>query len=240
MFLTGIGTATPSTRYTQPECWEALTTSAYLARLSSRSRAILKKVLLGKNGICSRFLAFDDLAQAFDLNPDVLDARFAKHAPAVASRAAERVAGRPTIEWKQATTLLSAADRDELRFEKRGGMLRNILTPAVPAIAGRHVETVLTDALARAHLKREDIGAWIFHAGGREILAAICQHVDLTEEDVRWSAEVLHDYGNVSSPCVYFVLQLALRDRAPEGYWWMSSFGAGFSCHGTLLHVTGL
>jgi alkylresorcinol/alkylpyrone synthase len=39
---------------------------------------------------------------------------------------------------------------------------------------------------------------------------------------------------------VYFVLQLALRDRAPDGYWWMSSFGAGFSCHGTLLHVTGL
>ena len=85
-----------------------------------------------------------------------------------------------------------------------------------PAIAGRHVETVLTDGLARANLKREDISAWIFHAGGREILSAICQHVELAEEDVRWSAEVLHDYGNVSSPCVYFVLQLALRDRAPK------------------------
>src|SRR6185436_8694896 len=90
MFLTGLGTATPATRYTQPECWDALTSSAYLSRLNSRSRAILKKVLLGKNGICSRFLAFDNLAQAFDLNPDALDARFAKHAPAVATRAAER------------------------------------------------------------------------------------------------------------------------------------------------------
>src|SRR6476620_11111941 len=90
MFLTGLGTATPPTRYMQPECWDALTASAYLSRLSSRSRAILKKVLLGKNGICSRFLAFNDLSEAFDLNPDVLDARFARHAPAVASRAAER------------------------------------------------------------------------------------------------------------------------------------------------------
>jgi alkylresorcinol/alkylpyrone synthase len=321
--------------------------------LSTRSRAILKKVLLGKNGICSRFLAFDDLSQAFDLDPDTLDARFVKHAPEVASRAATRAmeqagvaaddidgivvstctgylcpglssyvserlglrpdaialdlvgqgcgaalpnmrtgealiaagrarhvlsicveicsaafyldddagvlisaclfgdgagaavlsaepgVGRPTIEWKQATTLLSALDRDELRFERRGGMLRNILTPAVPAIAGRHVETVLKDGLSQANLCREDISAWIFHAGGREILSAICQHVTLTEEDVRWSAEVLRDYGNVSSPCVYFVLQSALRDRAPDGYWWMSSFGAGFSCHGALLHVTG-
>ena len=25
---------------------------------------------------------------------------------------------------------------------------------------------------------------------------------------------------------------------APGGYWWMSSFGAGFSCHGALLKVT--
>ena len=151
---------------------------------------------------------------------------------------AEPGSRRPTIEWKTATTLLSAPDRDELRFERRGGMLRNILTPCVPAIAGRHVETVLTDALARADLRHDDISAWIFHAGGREVLSAIRQQINLSEEDVRWSTEVLRDYGNVSSPCVYFVLQLALRDRAPAGYWWMSSFGAGFSCHGTLLQVS--
>jgi alkylresorcinol/alkylpyrone synthase len=48
---------------------------------------------------------------------------------------------------------------------------------------------------------------------------------------------VLRDYGNVSSACVYFVLKAALKDRAPPGWWWMSSFGAGFSCHGALLEV---
>ena len=35
----------------------------------------------------------------------------------------------------------------------------------------------------------------------------------------------------------YFVLQAALADAAPSGLWWMSSFGAGFSCHGALLEV---
>jgi alkylresorcinol/alkylpyrone synthase len=38
---------------------------------------------------------------------------------------------------------------------------------------------------------------------------------------------------------VYFVLQAALNDLAPGGNWWMSSFGAGFSCHGVLLEVEG-
>ena len=46
---------------------------------------------------------------------------------------------------------------------------------------------------------------------------------------------MLREYGNMSSAFVYFVLQAALADNAPPGWWWMSSFGAGFSCHGALL-----
>jgi len=35
----------------------------------------------------------------------------------------------------------------------------------------------------------------------------------------------------------FFVLQAALNDSVPDGLWWMSSFGAGFGCHGALLQV---
>jgi predicted naringenin-chalcone synthase len=351
MFLSGIGTAAPSTRWTQSQCWDALVASDYLATLNPRSQAILRKVLRGNNGICSRHLAFDHLGEAFTFDPDVLDARFAKHAPTVASQAAARalaeaglaagdidaviistctgylcpgltsyvterlglrndilaldlvgqgcgaalpnmrtgealiasgradrvlsicveicsaamyldddpgvlisaclfgdgagaavltadaVPGRRRIEWKSAGTLMNAADRDELRFERRRGMLRNILTPAVPALAAKHVEQVLTEGLQRADVSRDDVTGWILHAGGREILSAVRQKIGLTEDDTRWSAAILRDYGNVSSPCVYFVLQAALTQQAPGGYWWMSSFGAGFSCHGALLDV---
>jgi predicted naringenin-chalcone synthase len=351
MFLSGIGTAAPSARWTQTQCWDALVSSNYLPTLAPRSQAILRKVLRGNNGICSRHLAFEHLGEAFEFDPDVLDGRFAKHAPAVACDAAthaladaglepedvdaiiistctgylcpgltsyvterlglrsnilaldlvgqgcgaalpnmrtgealiasgrascvlsicveicsaamyldddpgvlisaclfgdgagaailtaQPVRGQRRIEWKSGGTLMSAADREELRFERRRGMLRNILTPAVPALAGKHVDQVLGEGLAQAGIVRDEITGWILHAGGREILAAIRQHVGLTEEDTRWSAAVLREYGNVSSPCVYFVLRAALNEQARGGYWWMSSFGAGFSCHGALLHV---
>ena len=69
MFLSGLGTATPAKRYTQSECWDALVASDHLPTLDSRSQAILRKVLRGNNGICSRFLAFDDLSEAFELEP---------------------------------------------------------------------------------------------------------------------------------------------------------------------------
>jgi alkylresorcinol/alkylpyrone synthase len=59
----------------------------------------------------------------------------------------------------------------------------------------------------------------------------------LSDKDVHLSADILSEYGNLSSPSVYFVLQAALAESAPGGLWWLSSFGAGFSAHGALLEV---
>jgi alkylresorcinol/alkylpyrone synthase len=64
------------------------------------------------------------------------------------------------------------------------------------------------------------------------------KHLGLAEADLRHSAAVLREFGNISSPTVYFVLERALRDTVPDGFWWMSAFGAGFSCHGALLEVS--
>ena len=90
MFIIGLGTAAPAQCYTQAQCWEALQTSSHFTQLTPRSRAILRKVLTGNNGIETRHLAFDKLTEAFDLTPDALHARFVKTAPAIATQAAER------------------------------------------------------------------------------------------------------------------------------------------------------
>lgn len=142
---------------------------------------------------------------------------------------------RRVIEWKTFSTLLDPAQRSALRFESRGGMLRNILTRPVPRLAAEYAERVLDDALLAAGVGRADIKAWIMHAGGRDVLAALSERLRLTPGDLRYSTEMLRDFGNMSSAFVYFVLAEARRDNAPAGWWWMSAFGAGFSCHGALL-----
>ena len=351
MFLTGLGTAVPPRRFTQMECWAALQQSPQFPQLDARSRALLKKVLSGENGIATRHLAVANLDEMFVLTPDALHARFAEHAPAHAAQAAERAlaqarlapaevdgviistctgylcpgltsyvserlglrsdvlaldlvgqgcgaalpnwrtaeallaAGRAQhvlsvcveicsaafyldndpgvlisaclfgdgagaavlsvkaavharqVEWKSAGSILSPAERDLLRFEQHDGILRNILASQVPALAAGHAENLLTEMLNRSKLKRADLTGWILHAGGREVLAALQRRLGLSESDLRRSAAVLSDYGNVSSPFVLFVLERALAERAPGGWWWLSSFGAGFSCHGALLKV---
>lgn len=349
MFITGIGTAVPRQAYTQAQCWEQASKLEKFRQLSLRARAILKKILLGSSGIRARYLALDSIADAFDLDPDTLHARFAKNAPVLATQAAERAlaqagvgaeridavivstctgylcpgltsyvaenlrlptnvwaldlvgqgcgaalpnlrageallksgrAGRVLsicvevcsaafyldddpgvlvsaclfadaagaavlsahpgarrVEWLGADSHLDPGARDLLRFESRNGMLRNVLTPAVPALAAKTAATLFQEMSEKWGVKHKHIGAWIFHAGGRDVLAALQKELRLQEKDLRWSAEVLGELGNVSSPFVFHVLERALQNGAPGGIWWMSSFGAGFSCHGALLKV---
>ena len=141
------------------------------------------------------------------------------------------------VKWKGSGSLLKPADHECLRFEQKNGMLRNILTPEVPALAAQHCATVFNDTLARNGVAGSQISGWVFHPGGRDVLLSLRKKFQLSGHDVRRSEAVLREYGNMSSPSVLFVLQATLADGAPGGLWWMSSFGAGFTCHGALLEV---
>jgi predicted naringenin-chalcone synthase len=144
---------------------------------------------------------------------------------------------RRRIAWKDSESLIDPTERNALMFEQRQGMLRNVLTRAVPRLAAEYAHGVLDAVLRRAGLSTSQISTWIMHAGGRDVLLLMERRFGLESRDFRYSAAMLREYGNLSSAFVYFVLQAALADDAPGGWWWLSSFGAGFSCHGALLEV---
>ena len=101
MFIKGLGNASPPHRYTQKECWLALEASTQVGRLLPRSRGLLKKVLTGRNGIAARHLALDALEEAFEISPDTLQARFARHAPVLAAEAASNALGQAKTAARQ-------------------------------------------------------------------------------------------------------------------------------------------
>jgi predicted naringenin-chalcone synthase len=351
MYLTSLATAVPTTRYTREECWGAFATSDWFARLDPRSRTLARLLLTRDNGMDSRWLAVDSLADAFAINSDTLQARFATHAPLLAAGAGrvaleraslnpeeidavvvttctgylcpgltsyvnERLGlsrhvktfdlvgqgcagalpnwqlssalldaghcehvlsicveicsaamyldddpgvlisaclfgdgagaavlsrntagGRRRIKWETSVSVTAPAQRNALRFEHRNGLLRNVLTRAVPGLAAEHAEEALRLVLAQAGLSQESITGWMLHAGGRDVLAAIQEKLRLDPTALRYSRNTLREYGNLSSAFVYFVLEAALADSAAGGWWWLCSFGAGFTCHGALLAV---
>ncbi len=115
--------------------------------------------------------------------------------------------------------------RDKLRFEQRGGKLRNLLDRAVPEVAA--------DAVGRMWGARgpRPVSRVIAHPGGKDVLAAIAPVV--APHSLEASARTLLNYGNMSSPSVLFALEEALMGDSPGpgGDFWLVSFGAGFSAH---------
>jgi alkylresorcinol/alkylpyrone synthase len=145
--------------------------------------------------------------------------------------------GERRVEWVDAASLHEPKQRDTLRMEQRHGLLRNILSRKVPRVAAEYAEVVFNNVSKRQNLDRKDINTWIWHAGGRPVLDRIRDALRLPEAEMAGSRDLLARFGNLSSPFVLFVLERALQEKAPGGWWWMSSFGAGFSCHGALLKV---
>src|SRR5579872_2967978 len=90
MFFTGLGTAAPQWRYTQKDCLAAIEGSGQFGRLAQRSRLVLRKVLSGEHGIATRHCCEPDLKAMFDLTPDTLHGRFARHGPVLGAAAGER------------------------------------------------------------------------------------------------------------------------------------------------------
>ena len=190
-----------------------------------------KRVLSISVEVCSAAFFLDD-----DAGVLISACLFADGAGA-AVLANEPLPARRRVEWKFTDSRLITAERDTLRFGHQNGRLRNILQPQVPRVASGIAAKLFAESLVAAGVKREQITGWILHTGGRDVILALREQLQLSAADVRHSSAVLREFGNISSPTVYFVLERALADAVPDGLWWLSAFGAGFSCHGAFLDV---
>jgi alkylresorcinol/alkylpyrone synthase len=122
-------------------------------------------------------------------------------------------------------------DRDKLRFEQRGGKLRNLLHRSVPELAAGAVGRLWNDRGQRP------VAEVVAHPGGRDVLEALASVV--APYSLKSSARTLSGFGNMSSPSVLFALQETLKDAQPgaDGDFWLVSFGAGFSAHSCRIGV---
>jgi predicted naringenin-chalcone synthase len=77
---------------------------------------------------------------------------------------------------------------------------------------------------------------WAVHAGGRSILDAVQQGLRLAPDALRYSRDVLRDYGNMSSATLMFVLEKILRDPDAGGAGMGMAFGPGLSVETFAFH----
>lgn len=76
---------------------------------------------------------------------------------------------------------------------------------------------------------------WAVHAGGRSILDAVQHALELPPDALRFSRDVLRDYGNMSSATLIFVLDRILRSTQ-TGAGMAMAFGPGLSVETFTFH----
>jgi len=81
---------------------------------------------------------------------------------------------------------------------------------------------------------------YLFHPGGKKVLEAFENILGLSEKNFFYSYKVLKEYGNLSSPTVYFVIEefLNSRDFLEGEYGLTVAMGPGFSCEFLLFQTT--
>jgi predicted naringenin-chalcone synthase len=134
-------------------------------------------------------------------------------------------------------TLFHSEHLAAMGFEYPGGRLRVTLSKDVRRIGGTMMREMATILMATQGLKREDIRYWVLHSAGRRVIDRARSLLDLSEEQVGHSREVLRRYGNMSSATILFVLEETLRAESPVPGDWalMIGLGPGFAAEGALL-----
>jgi predicted naringenin-chalcone synthase len=91
----------------------------------------------------------------------------------------------------------------------------------------RHEATRNDDGGILRGQHKNDFDLWAVHAGGRTILDAVEQGLDLGPDALQWSRGVLRDFGNMSSATLMFVLGRMMQDAPPTTNGFGMAFGPG-------------
>ena len=126
--------------------------------------------------------------------------------------------------------------RESIRFVHKQGRLHNQLSLKLPDLVKKAAAEVTTALLDTHALTAPDVRHWALHTGGEKIINAVRDELGIPEDRLWATRKVLSDYGNMSSPTVWFVLDELERKGIASGEWCvMLAYGAGLSAHGVLL-----
>jgi predicted naringenin-chalcone synthase len=90
------------------------------------------------------------------------------------------------------------------------------LSTRVPNLIAAHLRPWLETWLAEHRLTVAEVGSWAIHPGGPRILRCIEESLGLPGGSAAASRDVLHEFGNMSSPTILFILDCLRRRNAPR------------------------
>jgi alkylresorcinol/alkylpyrone synthase len=111
-----------------------------------------------------------------------------------------------------------------------------VLSPELPTLLRERLGEALFPFLAREGLSLQDFDGYLLHPGGSKVLETVESSLEIPRDQLRYSWDVLRNYGNMSSATAMFVLKQALADGV-RGRYLLGAFGPGFSAYFMVLEL---
>lgn len=107
----------------------------------------------------------------------------------------------------------------------------------IPTFINEHIKEDVIGFLAKQNLELKDIKNFIFHSGGKKVLDAYKDALQVEGDFLEKTREVMNDNGNMSSVTVLYVLEKFMTMGYEDGYGLMLAMGPGFSSEMVLLKM---
>lgn len=120
--------------------------------------------------------------------------------------------------------------KQDMSWELSSSGFLMTLSSYVPELVGEDFGALTARALQPAGLTPQQVTHWCIHPGGKKILEAVAGSLSLDKAALQACADVLRQYGNMSSPTILFVLKKLLQQLAvtPPKDTRPTIFGAAF------------
>lgn len=126
---------------------------------------------------------------------------------------------------------------DVMGWEFLDNGFKVIFSQSIPDLINKNIKDDVSSFLAKYNLKLSDIKNFIFHPGGKKVLSAYTEALDIQDDALKNTRETMNNYGNMSSTTVLYVLEKFMSEGFENGYGLMLAMGPGFSSEMVLLEM---
>ncbi|MEJ6981060.1 type III polyketide synthase [Pedobacter sp. P351] len=207
--------------------FNALKTADYICRAAPSA-----KVLIVDIELCTLHFQRESTLENW-----VANSLFADGAAAVLIEAEQHRSTNKGFRLKTFFNTLVTEAKDEMAWRIGDTGFQMHLSSHIAKNIGKKIKDVTASLLEKSGYDRSEISQLAIHPGGRRILEVCEDMLELPEEALQHSYDVLKQYGNMSSVTILFVLQKLLKATEPGEKTMSFAFGPGLTVESMILET---
>jgi alkylresorcinol/alkylpyrone synthase len=145
--------------------------------------------------------------------------------------------GNNHVRYKAASSKLYYDSLEVMGWDFTNNGFKVLFSKDIPEFINENVRGDIEEFLSKQGLHLNDISNFIFHPGGKKVLEAYKDALDVEGDFLQNSRLVMNNYGNMSSVTVLYVLEKFINEGFEDGYGLMMAMGPGFSSEMVLLEM---